>query len=36
MQQIWGQLTDQWSVLATLTPSEYAVFRRISQDATGF
>ena len=29
-------MTDQWSVLATLTPTEYAQFRHVLGDASGF
>lgn len=34
--QIQHQLISQWSVLATLTPSEYASFREILGTASGF
>ncbi|MGN6686707.1 MAG: tryptophan 2,3-dioxygenase [Actinomycetales bacterium] len=33
---IQTQLTEQWSVLATLTPSEYAEFRRFLATSSGF
>ena len=36
VKHIWGQLTDQWSVLATLTPSEYAEFRSFLGTSSGF
>ncbi len=36
VKHIQRQLTDQWSVLATLTPSEYAEFRSFLGTASGF
>jgi tryptophan 2,3-dioxygenase len=33
---IQAQLTEQWSVLATLTPSEYAEFRQFLATSSGF
>ena len=36
MKQIQHQLTAQWSVLATLTPSAYASFRDVLGTASGF
>jgi tryptophan 2,3-dioxygenase len=36
MKQIQHQLTAQWSVLATLTPSAYAKFRDVLGTASGF
>ena len=36
MKQIQQQLTAQWSVLATLTPSAYAKFRDVLGTASGF
>ncbi|MEO7125355.1 MAG: tryptophan 2,3-dioxygenase [Nakamurella sp.] len=36
IKHIQKQLTDQWSVLATLTPSEYAQFRGQLGHASGF
>src|SRR5688500_15812183 len=36
VKHIQRQLTDQWSVLATLTPSEYAEFRRFLGTSSGF
>ena len=36
IKHIQKQLTDQWSVLATLTPSEYAQFRGRLGHASGF
>jgi tryptophan 2,3-dioxygenase len=36
VKHIQRQLTDQWSVLATLTPSEYAQFRGKLGHASGF
>jgi tryptophan 2,3-dioxygenase len=36
IKHIQHQLTDQWSVLATLTPSEYAQFRSFLASSSGF
>lgn len=36
VKHIQHQLTDQWSVLATLTPSEYLQFRHVLGNASGF
>jgi tryptophan 2,3-dioxygenase len=36
VKQIQRQLFEQWSVLATLTPSEYAEFRGVLGHASGF
>jgi tryptophan 2,3-dioxygenase len=36
MKQVQQQLTAQWSVLATLTPSAYASFRDVLGTASGF
>ncbi|OZM76848.1 tryptophan 2,3-dioxygenase [Pseudonocardia sp. MH-G8] len=36
VKHIQHQLTEQWSVLATLTPSEYAEFRRFLGTSSGF
>lgn len=36
VKHILGQLTDQWSVLATLTPTEYVAFRSVLGRASGF
>ncbi len=36
VKQIQRQMTDQWSVLATLTPTEYAQFRHVLGRASGF
>ncbi|SDO83227.1 tryptophan 2,3-dioxygenase [Nakamurella panacisegetis] len=36
IKHIQKQMTDQWSVLATLTPSEYAQFRGILGKSSGF
>jgi tryptophan 2,3-dioxygenase len=36
VKHIQKQLTDQWSVLATLTPSEYAQFRDFLATSSGF
>lgn len=36
VKHIQRQLTEQWSVLATLTPSEYAQFRGFLGNASGF
>lgn len=36
IKHIQKQLTDQWSVLATLTPSEYGQFRHMLGPASGF
>lgn len=36
VKHIQRQLTDQWSVLATLTPSEYAQFRGFLGTSSGF
>jgi tryptophan 2,3-dioxygenase len=36
VKHIFRQLTDQWSVLATLTPSEYAEFRGVLGRSSGF
>jgi tryptophan 2,3-dioxygenase len=36
IKHIQKQMTDQWSVLATLTPSEYAQFRGVLRRASGF
>jgi tryptophan 2,3-dioxygenase len=36
VKHIQRTLTDQWSVLATLTPSEYAEFRRFLGTSSGF
>ena len=36
VKHIQRQLTDQWSVLATLTPSEYAEFRSFLGTSSGF
>lgn len=36
VKHIFGTLTDQWSVLATLTPAEYAQFRGVLGNSSGF
>ncbi|WP_438354939.1 tryptophan 2,3-dioxygenase [Microbacterium sp. CJ88] len=36
VKHILATLTDQWSVLATLTPAEYAQFRGVLGNASGF
>lgn len=36
VKHIQAQLLDQWSVLATLTPSEYVQFRHVLGPASGF
>ena len=36
VKQIQTTMTEQWSVLATLTPSEYAGFRKILGPSSGF
>ncbi|MCH8508305.1 MAG: tryptophan 2,3-dioxygenase [Phycisphaerales bacterium] len=36
VKHIFSQLIDQWSVLATLTPSEYVQFRDVLGRASGF
>lgn len=36
VKHIFSQLIDQWSVLATLTPSEYIQFRHVLGRASGF
>ncbi|MCW2289767.1 tryptophan 2,3-dioxygenase [Leucobacter luti] len=36
VKQILRTLTEQWSVLATLTPSEYAEFRAVLGSSSGF
>ena len=36
VKQVQHQLTSQWSVLATLTPSEYSAFRDALGSASGF
>jgi tryptophan 2,3-dioxygenase len=36
IKHIQKQMTDQWSVLATLTPSEYAQFRHLLGKSSGF
>ena len=36
VKHIQTQLADQWSVLATLTPTEYAQFRHVLGPASGF
>lgn len=36
VKHILTQLTNQWSVLATLTPSEYLQFRNVLGNASGF
>lgn len=36
VKHVQQQMTDQWSVLATLTPSEYAQFRGVLGVASGF
>ena len=36
IKHVQKQMTDQWSVLATLTPSEYAQFRGVLRRASGF
>jgi tryptophan 2,3-dioxygenase len=36
IKHVHRQMTDQWSVLATLTPSEYAQFRGVLGKASGF
>ncbi len=36
VKQVQRQLTEQWSVLATLTPSEYLEFRDVLGPASGF
>ena len=36
VKHIFRTLTDQWSVLATLTPSEYAEFRGVLGSSSGF
>ena len=36
IKHVQRQMTDQWSVLATLTPAEYAQFRGVLGNASGF
>ncbi len=36
VKHVFSQLIDQWSVLATLTPSEYVQFRGVLGHASGF
>ncbi len=36
VKHIFRTITDQWSVLATLTPSEYSEFRGVLGNASGF
>lgn len=36
LKQVQHQLINQWSVLATLTPGEYAAFRNVLGTASGF
>ncbi len=36
IKQILNAMTEQWSVLATITPSEYATFRRFLATSSGF
>jgi tryptophan 2,3-dioxygenase len=36
VKHIFRTITEQWSVLATLTPSEYAEFRGVLGNASGF
>src|SRR3954447_13008866 len=36
VKHVQKQMTDQWSVLATLTPAEYAEFRHLLGQASGF
>src|SRR3978361_1193688 len=36
VKQIQFSMTEQWSVLATLTPSEYVEFRRFLATSSGF
>jgi tryptophan 2,3-dioxygenase len=36
VKHIFATITEQWSVLATLTPSEYSEFRGVLGDASGF
>ena len=36
VKHVFRTLTDQWSVLATLTPSEYSEFRGVLGNASGF
>ncbi|GJM19606.1 MAG: tryptophan 2,3-dioxygenase [Phycisphaeraceae bacterium] len=36
VKHVQAQLLDQWSVLATLTPSEYSQFRSVLGSASGF
>src|SRR6195952_3108705 len=36
VKHIQRQMTDQWSVLATLTPTEYAQFRGVLGKSSGF
>lgn len=36
VKQVQHQLTSQWSVLATLSPSEYSAFRNVLGTASGF
>ncbi|WP_069162488.1 tryptophan 2,3-dioxygenase [Nocardia altamirensis] len=36
VKQIQKSMTEQWSVLATLTPTEYAQFRHVLGSASGF
>ncbi len=36
VKHIFRTITEQWSVLATLTPSEYAEFRGVLGDSSGF
>ncbi|HZM68112.1 MAG TPA: tryptophan 2,3-dioxygenase [Nakamurella sp.] len=36
IKHVQKQMTDQWSVLATLTPSEYAQFRHLLGKSSGF
>lgn len=36
VKRVQAQLIDQWQVLSTLTPSEYAEFRDVFGDASGF
>src|SRR3712207_4277138 len=36
VKHVFHTITDQWSVLATLTPSEYGEFRGVLGNASGF
>src|SRR5215213_10498468 len=36
VKHVFRTITDQWSVLATLTPSEYTEFRGVLGNASGF